>query len=119
MNYSKKMCSGLLVLLFAVCNGRIFAATSGNVSEAIPDARSQSETFVSAGPGLVLLNGSTGWSVNVGALHEIGTTDLFVGADLGLDFWNFNPAIGATGTFATGATAVQLLPTAIYRFHVA
>lgn len=89
-------------------------------TSAIPGEGNASDVFFSAGPGLALLNGNTGWAVNVGALTEVSRgSNLFVGADLGLNFWNFNTAGVVGSRIPTGTTGIQLLPTAIYRFQVA
>jgi hypothetical protein len=85
------------------------------VRESIPGTSTVKETYIYAGPGLAVYNGNVGLAVNVGALTEV-YPDLFVGADLGLNFWSFNSAAGTT--VSTGATGVQLLPSAIYRFSV-
>ncbi len=89
-------------------------------TSAIPGEGNASDVFFSAGPGLALYHGNTGWSVNIGALTEVSqNSNLFVGADLGLNLWYYNTAGVVGSRIPTGTTGIQLLPTAIYRFQVA
>lgn len=67
---------------------------------------------VHVGAGLAVFNSSTGWALNFGSMHRISDeTPLFVGADLGLNFWSFSAPAGAT---SSSATAIQLLPSIVY-----
>lgn len=107
---------GLLVVALACSN--LSGAPKSEISEAIPGTPNvKSDVFFSAGPGLAVFNGNTGWALNIGGLKEVGEdANLFVGADLGLNFWNYSGATPGFGSaYPTGATAIQLLPTAIYR----
>ena len=89
-------------------------------STAIPGERTDATAFLSVGPGLALYGGSIGWALNIGALTQLGgNPNLFYGLDTGLNFWSFPSAAGAAGTQITGATAIQVLPTMLYRFDIA
>ncbi len=89
-------------------------------SSAIPGEANAADVFLNAGLGLAMLGGNTGWAFNLGALTEYSkNSNLFVGADLGLNLWNFNTAGVVGSRVPTSATGIQLLPTAIYRFQVA
>jgi hypothetical protein len=110
----------LLVLAGAV----LLASSPGVYAEAERDSRSAAATSetvrtvhgfppwsVNLGTGLAIYNGSTGWALGVGSLYQVTDAPLFVGADLGLNFWSFSAVMGTT---SYGATGVQLLPTAVY-----
>lgn len=101
--------------LFASTN---FALAASTTEGSVPRAGGEDNTwYLSAGPGLAIHSG-TGWSINAGALRQaVANSGLYVGADLGLDFWSASASVGPTSV-STGATAVQLLPTAIYRFDI-
>lgn len=89
-------------------------------SGAIPGERTDSTYFVSAGPGLAMYGGNLGWAINLGALAQWGSNrNLFYGLDAGLNFWNFQASTAPVASVSTGATAVQLLPTVLYRFEIA
>ncbi len=86
----------------------------------IPGEGTASDLFFLAGPGLAIQNGITGWAVNLGLLKEYSeNSNLFIGADLGLNLWNYNTAGVVGSRIPTGTTGIQFLPTAIYRFQVA
>jgi hypothetical protein len=87
-------------------------------SAAIPTTGgNDSGVFLSVGPGLALLSGDTGWSLNVGALTQVAQdSPIFVGGDVGVDVWSHSSVNSPAAS--TGATGLQLLPTAIYRFDV-
>lgn len=60
-------------------------------------------------------SGKVGFAVNGGAAYQImPDRPIYVGADLGLNFWNFDPSRNG---MALNALGIQLLPTALYRFH--
>lgn len=73
------------------------------------------DVYLSAGLGLPIYDGNLGWGVQLGGLTR-ATADqpLYVGADIGLNFWSFSSPSGGP---SSSATSVQLLPTAIYRFE--
>jgi hypothetical protein len=122
-NKSKSLFS-MLALIFLLASGPAPAAPTDqtkvdSTSEAIPTTAGLDKgVFLNAGPGMALLSGNTGWALNVGALTQVQeNSPIFIGADLGLDFWNNTSVNGASAS--TGATGLQLLPTAIYRFNIA
>lgn len=86
-------------------------------TSAIPGENGSSNLFFTAGAGLAVTNGNYGWAVNIGTLSEVVTeSNLFVGADLGINVWNFeNTGAGRVNTSTRG---IQLLPSAIYRFQI-
>lgn len=76
-----------------------------------------STVFLNAGAGLAILNGNTGWAIQLGGLTEASAgSPVYVGLDFGLNFWNFSSMVRTDSASATG---IQLLPTAIYRFNLA
>jgi outer membrane protein W len=90
------------------------------IKEPIPGETYSKKTFLSAGPGIAIFNRNIGWAINVGIISALNNTDnLFVGADLGLNFWgNNNSLLSSVGTRSYSATGIQLLPTVVYRFDL-
>lgn len=95
---------------------------SGDVIARVPAKRSRT-WMMSFGPGLAFYNGpdaketnsgSAGFSTHFGAVTQL-TSDspLFVGLDLGLQFWSFSSKTGDRS-----ATGLQLLPTAYYNLDL-
>ncbi len=91
---------------------------AGDVVARVPAKRSRT-WMMSFGPGMAFYNGpdaketnsgSAGFSTHFGAVTQL-TSDspLFVGVDLGLQFWSFSSKQGDRS-----ATGLQLLPTAYY-----
>lgn len=112
-NYRALVVVAILALMGALANAE-------EISEAIPGERSDRNFFVTAGAGVAFLNGNTGWALQFGGLGGIDDfPGLYVGADLGLNFWSFTSVSGATAQVSSRAVGVQLLPTAIFRFDVA
>lgn len=92
---------------------RAEAATSS--SESFWD-NTPSVATISAGVGIAMLGGSTGWALNFGAVtRATESTPIYWGADVALNFWGTSPSLVSA---STGATAVQLLPTVLYGFTV-
>jgi hypothetical protein len=78
--------------------------------------RSESTVNASAGLGLAILSGSTGWAINFGALtRATESAPVYWGADVAFNFWGTSPSLV---TPSTGATAIQLLPTVVYGFSL-
>lgn len=91
------------------------AQTASTTSDSFWDKTSSVAT-VSAGVGLAVLGGSTGWALNFGAVtRATESTPIYWGADVALNFWGTSPSLVSA---STGATAVQLLPTVLYGFTV-
>lgn len=112
--------SSLIVLFIGLTAGAAFGATAaknGQTRETIPGTVAAAETYVTAGAGLALYDGATGWAINVGALHEV-YPNFLVGADLGLNFFGSNTVSTPAASLSSSSTGIQLLPTAIYRFNV-
>lgn len=103
----------LAVSLGLVTISKAEAATSS--SESFWD-NTPSVATVSAGVGIAVLGGSTGWALNFGAVtRATESSPIYWGADVALNFWGTSPSLVSA---STGATAVQLLPTVLYGFTV-
>lgn len=74
--------------------------------------------FYSGEYGQLYDGGSVGWAMNFSFLRQLGDTNFYVGGDVGLNFFTFdnqrNPAAGTD--IQRTSTAIQLLPSMVYRF---
>ncbi len=78
--------------------------------------RESSPLKFNVGGGASYYNGNTGWGLTTG----IGTrlteeSPIFVGVDLGFNFWSANSSLTSTSLRATG---ISLLPTISYGFEI-
>ncbi len=118
MKYLNRLLTATLVAALSLSHLAWGEGDNRTQDEAIPTMKGDTHSvYWNIGPGLALYGGNTGWAINTGALIRVEqNSPIFVGADLGVDFWTFN----STTTLAkSSATGFQLLPTAIYRFRMA
>ena len=82
------------------------------------------DAYFWAGPGMAIYSGersvasqsgSVGFGIALGAAYQIAQEPLYVGADLGFNFWNFDPARSVSSA-EDSAFGLQLLPTVLYKF---
>lgn len=93
------------------------AGATGQLQQSVPDTQGRSGVFVSAGFGPAFYTGSSGWSVNVNALVPVKEgTGFYVGGEVSAAFWGFTSPAGIGPNVSSGATALTVAPTALYRF---
>lgn len=89
------------------------------IQESIPDAKGSSGVYLSAGFGPAFYTGSSGWGVNASAVIPVKDgLPLYVGAEASANFWGFSSPAGIGPNVTSGATALTIAPTAIYRFEM-
>ena len=102
--------------------GDIKENADGNKSElqgSIPDAKGSSGIYLSVGFGPAFYTGSSGWGINASAVIPVKEgLPLYVGAEAAANFWGFSSPAGIGPNVTSGATALTIAPTAIYRFEV-
>jgi hypothetical protein len=117
---------GFLVSVFFFQSGTLFAEDSGDSSSTAKVSGSSNESVrMSAGFGVgysdsdfARANGGTGTfgpEVNVGLLHQVGSSAVYVGIDFGVTFLTYNQTSEGNARVENGAYGVSVLPSFIYR----
>lgn len=104
---------------FALAKNEAIAAVDENVSE-ITETQTieprENRTRLNVGPGLYLLEGELGWSLNIGLVYQVSdSVPVYVGLDSGVSMISDSASSGSFSAEAT-VTCIRFLPTAYYRF---
>lgn len=114
-----------LVLVIALA-ARMSLADQDQTKMTATNSSNSPMVELSVGPDMAVVTGGTGtgFGFNVGALTQVTQEmPLFVGADLGMNFWSqsttvANIAQGTNITTTSNFKLIQIMPTAIYKFEM-